>query len=243
MRLTDGVHLVGSGAIRLSNRYDCHVYLLESEGEAALIDGGSGLDPECILRNVAAAGVAVSAIRYLLLTHAHGDHAGGVKVLQERLRLKVVASETEARLLATGSDQELGLDLARSAGIYPPDFQIPRTSVDQIVADGETLRVGAFTVTAMVRPGHSAGHTCYLAAGERQLLFGGDIVFLKGLASVQNIPGCDIGQYRSSVLSLRGLGVDGLFPGHSLWCVDGAQEHIDLAATRWSGTSVPSNYT
>lgn len=242
MQITDEVHLVGSGAIRLSNRYDCHVYLVMSEGEAALIDAGSGLDPDCILRNVAAAGVAVSSIRYLLLTHAHGDHAGGVKALRERLRLKVVASETEARLLATGTDEELGLDLARAAGIYAPDFQIPRTPVDQIVADGETLRVGALTVTALVRPGHSAGHTCYLVAGERRLLFGGDIVFLKGLASVQNIPGCDIGHYRSSVLSLRGLGVNGLFPGHGLWCVDGAQEHIDLAATRWSNVSVPSNY-
>lgn len=243
MRITGEVHLVGSGAIRLSNRYDCHVYLLKSEGEAALIDAGSGLDPDRILRNVEDAGVSVSAIRYLFLTHAHGDHAGGVKGLRERLGLKVVASEAEARLLATGSDQELSLDLARAAGIYPADFQIPRTPVDQLVADGETLRVGALTVTALVRPGHSAGHTCYLVTGERRFLFGGDIVFLKGFASVQNIPGCDISLYRSSILSLRGLSVDGLFPGHGLWCVDGAQEHLDLAATRWSSASVPPNYT
>lgn len=242
MRLTDDVHLVGSGAIRLSNRYDCHVYLLQSEGEAALIDAGSGLEPERIVQNVLAAGVAPGALKYILMTHVHGDHAGGVRALRERLGGKVVASAIEARLLAVGSNEDLGLVRARASGIYPRDFVIPRTEADLVIADGESLTVGAYKVTALVRPGHSAGHTCFLAEGSRRLLFGGDILFLKGLASVQNIPGCELTAYRASVLSLRGLGIEALFPGHSLWCIDGAQEHIDLAADRWSGTSVPPNY-
>lgn len=242
MRLTDDVYLVGSGAIRLSNRFDCHVYLLQSEGEAALIDAGSGLEPERIVQNLAAAGVGLGALKYSLLTHVHGDHAGGVRALRDRLGGKVVASAIEARLLAAGSDQELGLTMARASGIYPESFQIPRLEVDQVIEDGESLKVGAYRVTALVRPGHSAGHTCFLAENSRRLLFSGDILFLKGLASVQNIPGCDLDAYRASVRSLRGLGVDALFPGHSLWCIDGAQEHIDLAADRWSAALVPPNY-
>lgn len=243
MQLTEHVHLVGSGMVRISNRYDCHTYLLVSGGEAALIDGGAGVDVEPLLANIGALGLAPGAIRYLLLTHAHADHSGGVAALRQRLNLEVVASATEARLLAEGTDEELGLATARREGVYPAGYQLTRVRADRIVADGEVLRVGEFAVRALLCPGHSAGHMCYLAEGPRRLFFGGDLVFVKGLASVLNIPGCDIGQYRQSALRLRGLAVDELYPGHGLWVLDQAQEHLDWAAKRWEGIYVPPNYS
>lgn len=242
MQLTDGVYLVGSGAIRISNRYDCHTYLLVSQGEAALIDAGAGIEPERILANITAAGVPLKAVRRLLLTHTHGDHAGGVAALRDRLDLEVIASQAETDRLERGTDSELGLDLARAAGIYPADYHIPRVRADRIVSDGEQIQLGGCSVTALIRPGHSPGHTCYLAETGRRLLFGGDLVFLKGLASLLNVPGCEATQYRKSILSLQGLAVDALFPGHSLWCVEGAQEHLDMAVERWSGVLLPPNY-
>jgi hydroxyacylglutathione hydrolase len=244
MQLTADVHLVGSGPMRLSNRYDCHVYLLVSGGEAALIDAGAGLEPDRISANVQALGLAPGAVRHLLLTHAHADHAGGVSALREQFHLQVVASAREARLLAEGTDEELGLALARREGVYPADYSLPRTTTDRLVSDGDAMQVGEYVVRALIRPGHSIGHTCYLAESPGQrLLFGGDLVFLKGLASVLNIPGCDLQQYRASARSLRGLAVDALFPGHGLWCLEKAQEHLDLAAARWDGIYVPPNYT
>jgi hypothetical protein len=40
MRLTRGIHLVGSGEIGLSDAWDAHVYVLDGGDEMAVIDAG-----------------------------------------------------------------------------------------------------------------------------------------------------------------------------------------------------------
>ena len=49
MRITDTVHIVGSGQHGLSNALVCHVYLLDAGDERVLIDAGTGYEPVRIL--------------------------------------------------------------------------------------------------------------------------------------------------------------------------------------------------
>lgn len=79
MRLAERIHLVGSGSFGfdLTDPYDCHVYLLDGGTELALIDVGAGMGAEAIVENVRRDGLDQGRIRHLVLTHGHGDHAGG----------------------------------------------------------------------------------------------------------------------------------------------------------------------
>ena len=66
MKLADRLYLVGSGDFGLTDDYDCHVYLLDGDTEAALIDAGGGRDVGAILDNIRRDGIPLARVRYLL---------------------------------------------------------------------------------------------------------------------------------------------------------------------------------
>lgn len=72
---------------------------------------------------------------YVLLTHAHFDHVGGVSALQ-RAGAKVLCSEEEARLIGTQAD------LCEEFGAPPSDFHS-----DETFSDGETKSLCGLKVT------------------------------------------------------------------------------------------------
>ena len=107
---------------------------LNNNKEAAdLIEGGMrrlGLDP--------------AQIRYVLVTHGHGDHYGGAQMLAERYRARVVASEIDWKMMETR------LEFDSKLWDRPPKR-------DMAVQDGDTLKLGDTTVRFMVTPGHTLG--------------------------------------------------------------------------------------
>ena len=64
------------------------------------------------------------------MTHAHGDHACGAKFFKEKLGAQIIASDIDARLMEEGTDEELGLNIARGP-IYPSDYKYIHTKVDK----------------------------------------------------------------------------------------------------------------
>ena len=142
IRLEQGLYMVGggSGGPGISNYKDCNVYLAEGEKDAFLIDGGSGLDNSLILDNIFETGCKPEKIRYLFLTHAHGDHGGGVKGLKEMMPwIKVAASPGEKRLLEEGTEEELGLAAAKKKGAYPADYVYPHCPVDLTLEEEQEI--------------------------------------------------------------------------------------------------------
>ena len=107
---------------------------LNNQKEAAdLIEGGMrrlGLDP--------------AQIRYVLVTHGHGDHYGGAQMIAERYRARVVASEIDWQMMETG------LEFDSKMWDRPPKR-------DVAVRDGDTLTLGDVTVRFMITPGHTLG--------------------------------------------------------------------------------------
>ncbi len=242
MQLTPQIALIGSGAIGLSNPYDCHVYLIESDGELALVDAGVGLDTARLLDNLRADGYDPRAVRYLLLTHSHADHGGGAAALREATGCRIVGSEPELALLARGTDEQLGLIAAKKNGTYPADYVYPHCEGDVIVTTGDEFALGHCRIRAIVVSGHSIAMTCYLAVWpDYRALFAGDAVFPGGFISLINVPGSDLAAYRAALPNLARLDVDGLFPGHHLFVVAGGQRHIDLALDRMERSVIPNN--
>jgi hydroxyacylglutathione hydrolase len=239
-RLTDNVYLVASGDFGLSNYCDCNVYLLVSEGVGALVDAGAGVQVEQVIDNVRAVVGDLSRLRYILLTHAHADHAGGVYGFRQATSVEVVASEIENDLMENGSDAETGLAQARQSGVYPPDYQFRNVPGDIVVRHGDTLRIGKLTITALITPGHSRGSTCYLVEGAGPpILFSGDQVSWGGLMRLMNLPGSDLVDYREGVTKLANLGVEALFPSHGMWTLRNGQAHIDKLIHSFEGHALP----
>ena len=68
MRLAKDVFMVGSGQLRISNRMDCHIYLIDGGEELALIDSGAGVDIEYLYDNIRQDGFDPAEIKLVLLT-------------------------------------------------------------------------------------------------------------------------------------------------------------------------------
>ncbi|HEY3684181.1 MAG TPA: MBL fold metallo-hydrolase [Streptosporangiaceae bacterium] len=239
--LRPGVHLVASGPLGISHPLDCHAYLVETDAGPYLIDTGVDPDAAGIRANIEGLGVALTDLRGILLTHAHADHAGGVRTLAAASGAPVRSDAAELRLLGGGSDEALGLRAAKENGTYPADYRYPHFDGGRPLAPDWRSGDGERRLSAIPTPGHSPGSTCYLfeAPGYRAL-FSGDTLFLGGFISLLNVAGCDPADYRRSVPPLGALAVDGLFPGHYLFAVQDGQQHIDLAIERLRKSVFPN---
>lgn len=243
MQLTASIHLVGSGSMGfdLTDPLDCHVYLLDAGSEAALVDAGCGPGVEAILDNVQAAGVPLERIRFLLLTHAHTDHAGGAARMKERLpHLEVVASPQAAQWVRTADETAISLDMGKKAGFYPPEYRFMPCPVDREVREGDHVCVGHIDLTVVETPGHCDGHICFTGTvDDRTVLFGGDLIFFGGQVSLQNIWDCRIPEYGNSMRKLKGAGIDTLLPGHLSISLKDGQRHVDTANDLFERVYVP----
>ncbi len=243
MQLSSHVHLVGSGGLGfdLTDPLDCHVYLVDGGSEAALIDAGAGLGFDQIMVNVELAGVEPERIRYLILTHAHGDHAGGAAKVRERLpHIEIIASPLAAQWVRSGDEKSVSLDMAKKGGIYPADYYLIPCPVEKEVVEGEVVRVGDIELEVFDTPGHCDGHLAFLGTiDKRRALLGGDLVFFGGQISLQNIWDCRIQEYASSMEKLGGTAVDMLLPGHLSISLQNGQRHIDAANDLFERVFVP----
>lgn len=129
--------------------------LLVDTGQGlALFDGDLPESAPLIEAHVRALGFRVRDIKWILNSHAHADHAGGIDALQAASGAEVLASMAGARELALGGadpgDPQYG-----SAPEYPPVQHV------RVVRDGETVQLGRLAVTAHYTPGHTPGSTSW----------------------------------------------------------------------------------
>jgi len=115
-----------------------------------LIDGGTEQDADLIAANIQKLGFRLSDVKYILHSHEHFDHVGGISKLQRMTGAQLIASPAAAPVLDTGM-----------AGKDDPQYALgqrfPAAHVDRIVHDGEQVRLGNTVLLALATPGHTPG--------------------------------------------------------------------------------------
>lgn len=138
---------------------NCYIAYDEESSEALIIDPGDNADG--ILRRLDLRGLKP---RYIVCTHGHFDHIGGVSAIK---------AVTGAEVVLHGADLQIyegARDLASLMG-----FSVERQPApDIIVSEGDRLLIGKAVVTLMHTPGHSPGGICL---HHDDLLFTGDTIF------------------------------------------------------------------
>ncbi len=229
MRINEVFALVGSLQFGISGPLDCHVYAIRGRDGIVLIDAGAGTHTPVLLRNLDSDFPDVP-VRALLVTHCHMDHCGGAAQIRQLTGCKVIAPEPCRRTLETADEEASGLRVAREQGVYPPDFRLQACPVDQAVSDGERFSAVGLDFTAIHVTGHSRDAHCFLLNRNGSAwLFTGDVVFYGGVLGVINAEGSGMEGYRKDLAKLSGLNIDGLFPGHGLFTLQGGQKHLDCA--------------
>jgi glyoxylase-like metal-dependent hydrolase (beta-lactamase superfamily II) len=80
--LGDGVYAIDTGFHRPN--FDA-AYLMVQDGRAAFIDTGTNHSVPRLLASLTALGLAPQAVDWVIPTHVHLDHAGGVGLLMQQL--------------------------------------------------------------------------------------------------------------------------------------------------------------
>ena len=240
MKISKDIYLVGGGDIRLSSKIDSHVYLVDGGTKRCLIDTGGGTDQELILENIRSDGFNLDDIDFILITHAHADHAGGAYNLKKQTNAELFAPVGEADFIEHGGvDFETSLRIAQKNGIYPEDYIFKHVKIDRVVTHNQIIKVGKYTIRAIQVSGHSEATTAYLIEDEPRSLFSSDIVFIEGTVGFGNWPGCDLQKYRNNIGRLSNLNVTSLFPGHFMWTLKDGQQHLDRAIKNFEGVWLP----
>jgi metallo-beta-lactamase class B len=139
-----------------------NVYYVGTEGLSAflfttpeghiLLDGATPQGAPIIEANITKLGFKLSDVKVLLNSHAHFDHSGGLKQLKQDTGAKLYAMEGDVSALEGGF--YLGSEDSKTMGAPP-------VKVDKVLHDGDTVKLGGFTLTANLTPGHSRGCTSW----------------------------------------------------------------------------------
>ncbi len=121
-----------------------------------VLDGALPQSAPLIEANIRALGFRVEDIRYILNSHVHADHAGGIARLQRDSGASVIASAEGATALRAGQvpndDPQVGYKNTRS---------FPRVAHVTTIRDSETVSLDGVDIVAHRTPGHTPGSTTW----------------------------------------------------------------------------------
>jgi glyoxylase-like metal-dependent hydrolase (beta-lactamase superfamily II) len=175
------------------------------KGELAVIDPGPDMPEHVAALTAAVAGERVMAI---LCTHTHRDHSPAGRALQAATGAPIIGC----------APLSLDDDGPRADDAFDPDYR-----PDRILADGETIARGNWSISAVATPGHTSNHLCFHLR-EGGILFTGDHV-MGWSTTVVAPPDGDMADYMASLDKLLARNDRIYYPAHGP-AVDEPHGHV-----------------
>ena len=133
-RIIGNIYYVGAS--------DIGSYLIVTPAGDILLDGGFVETAPQIEANIQSLGFKLKDVKFILNSHAHLDHAGGIPEMKHSTGAKFVAMEQDVPALTAGK-------------------AFPAAVPDRVIHDGDTVTLGLVTMTAHLTPGHTRGCTTW----------------------------------------------------------------------------------
>jgi glyoxylase-like metal-dependent hydrolase (beta-lactamase superfamily II) len=201
---------------------------VDDDGQVTLVDCGYATAPKRILAALRHIGSDPSQVTRVLLTHAHGDHVGGLARLRRvTTNARVAVHGLEAGNVRSGRPPEVErLTLfARLFKLLPGDTWTP-SEVDEELTDGQLLDV-AGGVRVVHTPGHTPGHVALLHEPTGVLLTGDSLFNWRGRMSLPSLTYCaNAGLTRRSAYALGELEYEVIAFTHGPEIRDRAREQV-----------------
>ncbi|MDB5963198.1 MAG: bla [Massilia sp.] len=125
--------------------------LITSPQGHILIDGGSPESPKAIAAHIGQLGFKIKDVKYILNSHEHYDHAGGIAELQKWSGATVLTGRAGATVLSTGRTNPADPQFTNLPPTMAPVAKV------RALADNEVVSLGPLRVTAHYTPGHTQG--------------------------------------------------------------------------------------
>lgn len=157
--------------------------------EVFIVDPGDEAGVEIIQAALAKRGTV--AVKAILLTHAHPDHAVAAPALQQRYGCPIMIGPGEVPVMR--------------------DY-LTWATVEHPLLDGMTLAVAGGQLAVLATPGHTPGHIAFYEP-EAQMLLAGDLVAGHGTVGIL-YPHGKMRDYFTTLRSLQQRDIRRIIPGH-----------------------------
>ena len=180
-------------------------------GERNFLIDSSHLEPEkYLIPALDEMGMKPSDIDWLLCTHAHGDHIGGLHVLHEKYGIKVATLMSSADALRDPAKVSIRVRTRFPKNSPPPQSDLKGVEPDLLLKEGELLEG---RLRAVAAPGHDDDSLVWIDM-KTGTAFTGDSIqangtVCQGIAFYRNLAA-----YRSTLAKLTREGIENIVCGH-----------------------------
>ena len=196
MEILDRIHLIPlGGAGEVGAGPSTSVYYVQGQDRGAFID--SGFPDEDRTRPLVEywqQSLAGAATGWVLVSHRHYEHSGGVKILKQA---------TGARIGAGRGDVEA----------IEAQFSSGTSVVDDPLTGDEVFDLGGRRIRVIATPGHTSGTVCFFLEDEG-ILFTGDHIMGRGTVVIRSDEGGSMAQHIDSLRKLLDLDLEIILSGH-----------------------------
>jgi glyoxylase-like metal-dependent hydrolase (beta-lactamase superfamily II) len=212
---------------------------LETSDGVILFDTGSESTFHNVVRGLENAGINRADVRHVLLSHIHFDHAGAAFRFAESGATIYVHPRGAPHLidparLIESATRIFGDDMPKLWGRVGP---VPQSNV-RVLNDGDIVRLGGISITAVETPGHASHHHVY---SWDESIFGGDVAGVRlgnGPAIPPFVPPeLQIEMWIESIARMRALKATRLYLPHFGPVPGAISDHFDALedrVRRWS---------